>query len=67
MYLRIDSKGPVEGGMSLHLQLWREKNILVKTDVVLKYNSPLFITGPKWGADQLFFILELRPKAADDA
>ncbi|MEM7010425.1 MAG: hypothetical protein AAF585_02975 [Verrucomicrobiota bacterium] len=65
MYLRIDSKGPVDGGMSLHLQLWRDTNILVKTDVVLRYDSPLFITGPKWGPDQLFFILELRQKAAD--
>ena len=66
MYLRIDSKGQTEDGtgMSLHLQLWRDTNVLVKTDAILKYGSPLFITGPKWGSDQLFFILELRPKPA---
>lgn len=63
LFLKIDSKGPAEGGgMSLNLQLWREMNILVKTDVVLKNDSPLFIAGPKWGQDQLFFIVELRPK-----
>ncbi|MFT5467263.1 MAG: hypothetical protein ACI8UO_002367 [Verrucomicrobiales bacterium] len=64
MYLRIDSKGQLEdgSGMSLHLQLWRDTDVLVKTDAILKYDSPLFITGPKWGSDQLFFILELREK-----
>lgn len=64
LYLRVDSKGKLDddSGMSLHLQLWRDTDVLVKTDAVLKYGSPLFIAGPKWGGDQLFFVLELREK-----
>lgn len=61
LFLKIDSKGPVEEGegMNLHLQLWREKNVLLKTDVVLR-KSPIFIRGPKWGDGYLIMVIELR-------
>ncbi|MBL9131403.1 MAG: hypothetical protein JNG86_09405, partial [Verrucomicrobiaceae bacterium] len=63
LFLKIDSKGPAaSGGMNLHLQVWREQQVLVKTDTVLRAGSPLFIGGPKWRDGQLLFVLELQKK-----
>ena len=61
LFLKIDSKGRTEksDGVNLHLQLWREKNVLLKTDVILR-KEPIFITGPKWGNGQLIMVIELR-------
>lgn len=61
LFLKIDSKGRTKNGdgVNLHLQLWREKNVLLKTDVILR-KEPLFITGPKWGNGQLIMVVELR-------
>jgi hypothetical protein len=59
--LKVDSKGPAEGGgINLHLQFWRDQQVLVKTDAVLKEGSPLFIGGPKWREGQLLFVLVLQ-------
>lgn len=61
LFLKVDSKGPAEdGGMNLHLQFWRDQQVLVKTDAVLKPGSPLFIGGPKWRDGQLVFVLVLQ-------
>jgi hypothetical protein len=61
LFLKVDSKGPAEdGGMNLHLQFWRDQQVLVKTDAVLKEGSPLFIGGPKWRDGQLLFVLVLQ-------
>ena len=61
LFLKVDSKGPAkDGGMNLHLQFWRDQQVLVKTDAVLKANSPLFIGGPKWREGQLVFVLVLQ-------
>ena len=61
LFLKVDSKGPAKGGgMNLHLQFWRDQQVLVKTDAVLKANSPLFIGGPKWREGQLVFVLVLQ-------
>jgi hypothetical protein len=63
LFLKIDSKGPAAGGgMNLHLQVWREQQVLVKTDAVLHPGSPLFIGGPKWRDGQLLFVLDLAKK-----
>lgn len=61
LFLKIDSKGRTResDGVNLHLQLWREKNVLLKTDVILR-KEPIFITGPKWGKGQLIMVVELR-------
>lgn len=60
LFLKVDSKGPAQGGgMNLHLQFWRDQQVLVKTDTVLKAGSPLFIGGPKWREGQLLFVLVL--------
>lgn len=60
LFLRVDYKGVVEGGRSLHLQLWQQENVVVKTDVVLKADSPIFFAGPAQGADQLIFVVEMK-------
>lgn len=62
LFLKLDSKGPEDGdggGMKLSVQFWREQTVLVKTDVVLRQSSPLFIGGPKWRDGQLVFVLLL--------
>ncbi len=61
LFLKLDSKGPAENneGVNLHLQLWQEKNVLLKTDVILR-KEPIFITGPRWGKGQLIMVIELR-------
>lgn len=62
LFLKVDSKGPADGGgMNLHLQFWREQQVLVKTDAVLRAGSPLFIGGPKWREGRLIFVLLLKP------
>ncbi|GEP45516.1 hypothetical protein [Brevifollis gellanilyticus] len=61
LFLKVDSKGPAkEGGMNLHLQFWRDQQVIVKTDAVLKAETPLFIAGPKWRGGQLLFVLVLQ-------
>lgn len=60
LYLKVDSKGPHEGGLGLHLQLWRRQNVVLKTDVILSAGSPIVIAGPKWGEDQLLLVVQLQ-------
>lgn len=60
LFVKLDSKGPAEGGgMKLDLQFWREQQVLIKTDTVLRRGSPLFIGGPKWRDGRLLFVLQL--------
>lgn len=61
LFLKVDSKGPAAGGgVNLHLQFWRDQQVLVKTDTVLRPGSPLFIGGPRWREGQLVFVLVLQ-------
>jgi hypothetical protein len=63
LFLKVDSKGPVQGepdAMNLGVQFWQAENVLVKTDVVLRRGSPLFVGGPKWREGQLLFVLLLK-------
>ena len=60
LFLKVDSKGPAPGGgLKLNLQFWQDQKVLVKTDAVLKAESPLFIGGPKWREGRLIFVLQL--------
>ena len=60
LFLKLDSKGPAPGGgLKLNLQFWRLEQVLVKTDAILRPQSPLFIKGPKWRDGQLIFVLLL--------
>ncbi|MEZ0386666.1 MAG: hypothetical protein ACAI34_06345, partial [Verrucomicrobium sp.] len=61
VFLKLDSKGTApNGGLNLHLQFWQGQQVLVKTDTLLRPNSPLFIGGPKWRDGQLVFVLLLK-------
>lgn len=63
LFMKIDSKGPADnGGVNLHLQVWREQQVLVKSDAVLRKDSPLFIGGPPWKNGRLIFVLSLEHK-----
>lgn len=63
LFMKIDSKGPAENnGVNLHLQVWRQHQVLVKSDAVLRKNSPLFIGGPPWKDGRLIFVLFLESK-----
>lgn len=60
LFLKVDSKGPDSGGgVHLHIQFWRQDQVLLKTDALLRPKSPLFISGPKWRDGQLLFVLML--------
>lgn len=63
LFMKIDSKGPSgKDGVNLHLQVWREQQVLVKSDAVLRKDSPLFIGGPPWKDGRLIFVLFLENK-----
>ena len=65
LFMKIDSKGPADDGgdgVKLHLQVWREQQVLVKSDAVLRSSSPLFIGGPAWKDGRLIFVLSLERK-----
>lgn len=56
--LKIDSRGPgKDGGLNLHLQLWQDKKVLVKSDATLKMGQPIFIGGPPWRKGRLVFVV----------
>lgn len=60
LFLKVDSKGrDAGGGIHLHLQFWRQEQVLLKSDALLRPQSPLFISGPKWRDGQLIFVLLL--------
>ena len=60
LFLKIDSKGPAEGGgMKLHLQVWRDDEVILKTDPVLMPGRPLFIGGPNWRDGKLVIVVAL--------
>jgi hypothetical protein len=64
LFLKVDSKGPDSaGGVHLHIQFWRQEQVLLKTDALLRPKSPLFISGPKWREGQLLFVLMLTEEA----
>ena len=59
--LKIDSRGTAgNGGINLHLQLWQEKKVLVKSDTILKPGQPIFIGGPDWRKGRLIFVVMLK-------
>ncbi len=61
LFLKLDSKGPVKGGgVNLGLQLWQDKEVIMKTDVILRPDSPLFIEGPAWRRGKLLFVVLLK-------
>ena len=59
--LKIDSRGPAEGGgVNVHLQLWQDTKVLVKSDAVLLQGKPVFMGGPEWRRGRLIFVVRLK-------
>ena len=59
--LRIDSKGPAEGGgIHLNLQLWQDTRVLVKSDTTIRKERPVFLGGPDWRGGRLIFVVVLK-------
>lgn len=59
--LKMDSRGPAEGGgINLHLQLWQDKKVLVKSDTVIRKERPVFLGGPNWRGGRLIFVVILK-------
>lgn len=49
-FFKLDSRGPeAGGGVRVAVQLWREKEVLLKTDVVLKGERAVLVRGPALG------------------
>lgn len=44
----------------LRIGLFREKELLLCTEVRLARDTPLYIRGPQWGRGQLILLLEVR-------
>lgn len=61
VFLKIDSLGRDDSGkgLRLNLQLWQEKDVLVKTDTILR-KAPLIIAGPEWGDGRLIMVVQLK-------
>jgi hypothetical protein len=59
--LKMDSRGPADGGgVKLHLQLWQDKKVLVKSDTILRKDRPVFLGGPNWRGGRLIFVVLLK-------
>jgi len=59
--LKMDSRGPAEGGgVNVHLQLWQDKKVLVKSDTVIRKDRPVFLGGPNWRGGRLIFVMVLK-------
>jgi opacity protein-like surface antigen len=59
--LKMDYRGPADGGgLNLHLQLWQDKNVLVKTDTIIRKDRPVFLGGPDWRGGRLIFVVVLK-------
>jgi hypothetical protein len=59
--LKMDSRGPaLGGGVNLHLQLWQDKKVLVKSDIVIRKDRPIFLGGPGWRGGRLIFVVMLK-------
>jgi hypothetical protein len=60
MLMKLDTKGPAEGGgVTVDLKLWLKKKVVLKTNTILKAGSPLFIAGPMWGKGRLVMVVAL--------
>lgn len=61
LFLKVDSLGsnPEKKGVHVHLQLWQEDRVLLKSDTILR-KQPVFIAGPQWGeSGQLIMVLKM--------
>ncbi|HUF62627.1 MAG TPA: hypothetical protein VMN36_11180 [Verrucomicrobiales bacterium] len=65
--LVLNSQGRTsDGGLKVIIQLWQDDLVLLKSDTILRGDSPLFIAGNPWGRGRLLFVLRLRNAAGED-
>ncbi|MEO5916146.1 MAG: hypothetical protein ABIS50_18055 [Luteolibacter sp.] len=53
---------PTKDATKLDLELWLSRKKILKTDVLLQGNRPLFILGPEWRGGRLIIGVALAPK-----
>ena len=62
-FFNLDSRGPDPGGgIRVAVQLWRDKEVLLKTDIVLKGDRVVLVKGPAMGDGVLIVALRLAAK-----
>ena len=62
-FFNLDSRGPDPGGgIRMAVQLWREQEVVLKTDVVLKGDRAVLVRGPATGDGVLIVALRLARK-----
>ena len=67
--LAFESKGRVEGGLQLDLQLWQSRKKIMKSDALLLEGRKLYVLGPKWRGGRLIIVVELvdlKPEESKD-
>ena len=59
-FFRVRCLSRDETSYRMSIELYREKDLLVTTEVQLARDAPLYIRGPQWGRSQLIFILQVQ-------
>lgn len=59
-FMRVKCLSREPAYYNLVIELYREKKLLLTSEVRLARNAPLIIRGPQWGKGQLVFVLEVR-------
>lgn len=61
--LRFEARSkPTKQATKLDLELWFSRKKILKTDVLLQGDRPLFILGPEWRGGRLIIGVALAPK-----
>lgn len=58
-FVRVQCLEQLPTSYLLRVELYRDKSLLLTTDVRLAKGAPLYIRGPQWGGGQLIFLLEV--------
>ncbi|QQL43890.1 hypothetical protein [Sulfuriroseicoccus oceanibius] len=60
-FIKLDSLGRAEdGALKAMLQVWQQKDVLMKASVSLRPGRPFFVRGPKWGDGHIVLALLLQ-------
>lgn len=59
-FIKLDSLGrDQEGALNATLNIWQQKNVLLKASMKLRKGRPMFVRGPKWGEGYIVIALLL--------
>lgn len=60
--VRFDARSkPTESSTRLDVELWLSRKKILKTDVLLEGDRPLFMLGPEWRGGRLIIAVSLAP------